>query len=97
MRSDENFAEVTIQYNEAQKTYEQVNNIKTMLLEQMNHRVIIDKIFEAVNEYTYKGLIEELKNHYPDKTGYWVQNHLITYLYTQRFITKHKTSIIKVR
>lgn len=97
LRSDENFAEVTIQYNEALKTYEQVSNIKTMLLEDMNHRVIIDKIFEAVNEYTYKGLIEELKNHYPDKSGYWVQNHLIPYLYTQRFITKHKTSIIKVR
>jgi KaiC/GvpD/RAD55 family RecA-like ATPase len=97
LRSDENFTEVNIKWNEENKNYQQVSNIKTMILEEMNHSEIINKIFAARNEYTYKSITEELKNHYPDKSNYWIINHLVPYLYAQRFIAKHQNSIIKVR
>lgn len=97
MRSDENFNPVSIEYNENTKNYQQVTNGKTYNLEEINHRDIINKVFAANNNHTYKSLKEALRGYYSDKSGYWVENNLIPFLYEKRFITKHKNNIILVR
>jgi hypothetical protein len=97
LRSDENFNPITIGYNEALKTYQQVLNNKNLTIEQYNHRQIIDSIYASTNEFNYKQLLEVLKVQYAGNSAYWVQNHLVPYLYANRFIVKHKNSILKVR
>jgi hypothetical protein len=97
LRSDENFEPVTIEYSEAQKSYQQVLNTKSQNIEEINHRLIVDNLFNSRAVYTYKDLLADLQKSFPDRSSYWVQNNLVPYLYDKKFIIKHKTGILKYR
>ena len=97
LRSDENFNPVNIFYSEPERIYKQVLHSKTQIITEMDHRSVVDKLFNARAIYTYKDLLSDLKQVYPDQSAYWVQNNLVPYLYEHKFIIKHKSGILKYR
>jgi hypothetical protein len=97
LRSDENFNPVNIVYSELERSYKQTFNKKTDNIAEMDHRTIVDKLFQNRAVYTYKDLLTDLKQVYQDHSAYWIQNTLVPFLYQQNFIVKHKLGILKFR
>lgn len=97
MRSDENFSPVTITMEPGTGTYKQVLNSKVPNLNDLDCRSLIEDLYKNKQAYTYKDLLAKLKEVYPGLSGYYIQNHLVPFLYETKLIVKHRTGILKNR